>query len=124
MQHFNPEINAPQLLTSNKKILHQLVLHFLMCISCSNEDMAEFKDEPKHHLRSTASLLQIAQFLNHQLYLENTQTQQECLVKSIQSRLRPSLCYPSEVTSSWFLTVYFRQTLSRHNRFFSDVTHL
>lgn len=66
MQHFNPEINAPQLLTSNKKTLHQLVLHFLMCISCSNEDMAEFKDEPKHHLRSTTSLLQIAQFLNHQ----------------------------------------------------------
>lgn len=66
MQHFHPEINATKLLKSHKNTLCQLVLHFLICISHNNEDMTEFKGEPKHHLRSKTSLVQAAQFLNHQ----------------------------------------------------------
>lgn len=29
--------------------LRQPVLYFLMCISCGNEDITEFKDRPKHY---------------------------------------------------------------------------
>lgn len=80
-----------------KNSLCQLVLHFLMCISCSTEDMTEFKDQPKHYADAQHPCCKLHSSQTINLYLENMQIQQKCLVGSIRSRLRPSMCYPSEV---------------------------
>lgn len=98
-----------------KASICQLILRFLMCICCSNEDMTEFKDQPKRYPDPQHPCCKLHSSQTIELYLENMQVQQECLVKSIPSRLRPQKSSTN---------VFQQSTLDKHFQVTTDFSQM